>query len=171
MIITKTIAASGLSLLINGVPVQANLLNGAASGCDMSAQTAKQWRNEGAFVVEQRVGVWCVAGTVREGVWLAEQWQEGLSSDRRSRGWLIKIPLSQPPGARRKSPHTVQNPWALDVFDSEIKARVRYRQSLAEHDAHHRKSLAISGKGALVITQPHPDGGSYSVAIERGAQP
>lgn len=169
MVITKTIASAALSLIVNGIPVQASFLNGSVPGCEMSAHTAKQWRSAGAFVVEQRVGDWCTVGRVAEGYWLAEQWQTNAFVGNRSRGWLVRIPLKRVQGVQ-DHPHSRQAPWPLDVFDDEIKARIRYRQSFSLPDDHHQKSLRIAPHDALVLTRPHPDGGSYSVVIERGAK-
>jgi hypothetical protein len=169
MIITKTIASAALSLVINNVAVQANLLLGNANGCEMAAATAAQWRRSGAIVAEQRVGNWCVTGRVLNGHWLSEQWEAGPRKGEKSRGWLVQIPLRPQHVESRHRGAALDSPWALDVLDPEIATRIRYRQSLSSPDAHHRKSLSLALKGALVLTHPHPDGGSYSVVIERGA--
>lgn len=169
MLITKTIASATLSLIVNGTPVQASFLHGSAPGCEMSAHTATQWRSAGAVVVEQRAGDWCTVGRVADGYWLAEQWQAKASVGNKSRGWLVRIPLKREQGWRDSS-HSRQSTWPLDVFDNEISARIRYRQSFDLPDDHHQKSLRSAPPDALVLTRPHPDGGSYSVVIERGAK-
>jgi hypothetical protein len=170
MLITKTIATAGLSLMVNGIPVNASFLKGNAPACEMSASTAKNWRATGAVVVEQRVGAWCIAGKVADGYWLAEQWRKGFSTDKTSTGWLVRIPLHARSRQHANGSHSRQSLWPLEVFDAEIKTSLKYRQSFASLDDHHRKSLSATQRDALVFTRPHPDGGSYSVVIERGAK-
>ena len=170
MLITKTNAAASLSFVVNGVSLQAQLLQGTASGCDMAAHTARQWRADGFVVIEQRIGAWCVTGKVDKGVWLAEQWEPQLSSNKKSRGWFVRIPLN---GSKSKADSLAYQPrsiWDLDVFDHGIQANIRYRQSFSGVPDHHKKSIAASSKNALVLTHPHPDGGSYSVVIQRDAK-
>lgn len=167
VLITKTVASVALSLVVNGISMQANLLHGNVSGCEMSAATAKQWRALGAIVTEQQIGAWCVVGKVADGFWHAEQWEAARTSSQRSRGWQVRIPLS----AHKTgwyAPSRVGSSWALDVFDPEINARFRYRQSYLSPDAHHKKSLSLAQRHSIVMTRPHPDGGSFSVAIDRG---
>lgn len=170
MLITKTIATTALSLMVNGIPVNASFLKGNAAACEMSASTARNWRAAGAFVIEHYVGDWCIAGRVADGYWLAEQWRRGLSTDKTSTGWLVRIPLKVQSRESLNVSSSRQNLWPLEVFDAEIKTRLKYRQSLASLRDHHRKSLSAAQKDALVLTHPHPDGGSYSVAIERGVK-
>ncbi len=170
MLITKTIAAATLSLVVNDIPLQASFMKGSAPGCEMSADTARQWRAAGDIVVEQQVGDWCIAGKVADGVWLAEQWSTTFSTDKKSRGWLVRIPLNKA-GTRLESPPFRFSQWPLEVFDADLKTRVRYRQSFSQPADHHQKSISNVARGSLVLTRPHPDGGSYSVAIERGAKP
>ena len=170
MLITKTIAAAGLSLIVNGVPVQANFLQGNALGCEMSGNTAKEWRAAGALVVEQRVGAWCIAGKVAQGHWVAEQWRTEPSFGGKSSGWLVRIPLQGERKTQRNFSGSRQAFWPLDVYDAELKTRVRFRQSPASFQEHHQKSLSAAPQNALVFTHPHPDGGSYSFVIERGAK-
>lgn len=167
MLITKTIASAALSLVVNGIPMQANLLHGSVDGCDMSAATAREWRASDAVVIEERVGAWCVVGKVSEGFWHAEQWETERASGQVSRGWQVRIPLS---GRKARVPNfsAVSGPWALDIFDSEINARVRYRQSYSGLQDHHKKSLSLANRSSIVTTHPHPDGGSFSVALDRG---
>lgn len=170
MLITKTIAAAGLSLIVNGVPLQANFLQGNAPGCEMSGNTAKEWRSAGEVVVEQRVGAWCIAGKVAQGHWVAEQWRTGLTPGGRSSGWLVRIPLQGERKTQSSFSGAHRRFWPLDVYDVELKARFRFRQSPASFREHHQTSLASVPQDALVFTHPHPDGGSYSFVIEQGAK-
>lgn len=171
MLIAKTVAVASLSLLANDIPLQARLMHGHLEGCEMSAHTAKSWRANGDLVIEQKLGDWCVSGKVANGHWIAEQWQQGISPDRRSRGWLIHIPLAGLSKGALGHSRRIVSPWQLDIFDLDIKTRIRYRQSFSDHDTHHRKTLSETSKTGLVITRAHPDSGTYSVVIEQGGRP
>ena len=168
MLITKTVAAASLSIVVNGVPLQANLLQGNVDGCSMAAHSAKQWRLAGQLVVKRQVGQWCVAGKVVDGNWIAEQWQSGVSGDRKSRGWLVQLAL---PRTGPRMPTLRPFPWQLDIFDPQISTRIRYWQSHLSRDAHDQRIRSYTPRHALILTQPHPDGGSYSTVIERGVTP
>lgn len=182
-------AAGALSLVINGTPVQATYLQGGVEACEMSARAAQVWRRSGKKVIERRVAEWCTAGTVIAGRWVSEQWRNQPSIG--SFGWRVEIPLSSVQSAAAAD----RGQWPLDVMDHSISTRVRYRQSTQGLFAHHRESHALaggaSGRSALVSSQSdrgpfhlsplgkndfllsgrHPDGGSYSIVIERGLQP
>jgi hypothetical protein len=169
MLITKAVASAALSLVVNDIPLHAYLLHGNARGCEMAVFTAAQWRAAGAVVIEQRFGAWCVVGKVSEGFWHAEQWEAEGPRGKPSRGWQVRIPLSDRETAARTS-YRIGKPWALDVFDPELNARIRYRQSVSGLEFHHQKSMLLSKGSSLVMTRPHPDGGSFSVVIDRGGR-
>lgn len=169
MLITKTIASAALSLVVNDTPLQAHLLHGNARGCDMAVSTAAQWRAVGAVVIEKRIGAWCVVGKVSEGFWQAEQWEAEGPVGKTSKGWQVRIPLGDRKTAARAA-YSLGNPWALDVFDPELNTRIRYRQSYSGLEFHHQKTMLLSKGSSLVMTRPHPDGGSFSVVIDRGGR-
>lgn len=186
-------AATALSMVINGVPVQATYLNGELDACQMSSRTAKHWRSSGKKVIEERVADWCTVGTVIADRWVSEQWRSPSSgsvrpSGRPAFGWRIEMPLSSV--GSPNSPGRVE--WPLDILDFGISSRIRFRQSARTLDAHHRESQALvgdfgkaipiastdsatsgfllsqAGGGDLLLSGPHPDGGSYSIVIKRG---
>lgn len=187
-VISQTLGAVALSLIVQGTPLHADYLRSTESACTMSARAAQHWRRQGHTVVQQHVGSWCVSGTVEQGQWVAEQWRDLAVG---AQGWRIRIPLA---GTVRRSASDT-NHWALDVMDPAIESRIRYRQSLQVLDQHHRDSATLMGarsavggfnavpmrqtnasplrlnqldQGAVLLSGRHPDGGSYSVVIERG---
>lgn len=192
-VLSQTLGAAALSLVVQGTPLHADYLRSVEPACVMSARAAQQWRSQGRSVVQQRIGSWCVSGTVDQGQWLAEQWRD-LSAG--AQGWRIRIPLASV--VHRSAPDA--NAWGVDVIDPAIESRIRYRQSLQVLDQHHRDSAVLMGArngatapdttnarqvnsrqmntppfrlsqldhGAVLLSGRHPDGGSYSVVIERG---
>lgn len=187
-LISQTLGAAALSLVVQGMPLHADYLRSTESACEMSARTAQQWQKQGRSVVQQRIGQWCVSGTVEQGQWIAEQWRDMTSG---AQGWRIRIPLSNMSGQTALG----LKAWGVDVIDPAIESRIRYRQSFQTLDQHHRDSAALIGvrnlermtdashprkiiaspfrltqleRGAIVLSGHHPDGGSYSVVIERG---
>ena len=211
--LSPIVAAGVVTMMVNGTPIEATYLHSTLPGCVQSKQTARTWRSENQIVVEQAIGPWCVAGTVIDHYWVAEQWaaNEGVSAqDNRAirgteathkalpkgvqaTGWRIRIPLS----ALQKRPTLTRSDWGIDLVDSSINTRFRFRQSPLGLEHHHRKSLTMSGQdefrashvstfrgreGALqhpVLLTRKPDGGvllsgrtqrgeSFSALIERG---
>lgn len=192
-LLSQTFGAAALSLIVQGTPMHADYLRSVDSACVMSARAAKQWNGQGRTVVQQRIGSWCVSGTVDQGQWLAEQWRDLPGG---AQGWRIRIPLGGV--VHRSGPEA--NAWGVDVIDPAIESRIRYRQSLQVLDQHHRDSAVLMGTrsalnppnamnawqtsirqtnppplrlsqldhGAVLLSGRHPDGGSYSVVIERG---
>lgn len=187
--IEQTLGAAALSLIVQGTSLHADYLRGTDTACVMSARSAQQWQKLGRAVVQQRIGPWCVSGTVEQGYWIAEQWRDQPTG---AQGWRIRIPL----GNLRQSGVFDANAWGLDVIDPAIASRIRYRQSSQVLARHHLDSAALMGahhgaelgaaaashdepiraplrltqlnRGTLLLSGRHPDGGSYSVVIERG---
>lgn len=187
--IEQTLGAAALSLIVQGTPLHADYLRGTDRACVMSARSAQQWQKQGRTVVQQRIGPWCVSGTVEAGHWIAEQWRDQPTG---AQGWRVRIPL----GNLRRSSTSNANAWGVDVIDPAIESRIRYRQSAQVLERHHRDSAALMGvhhgpgldltdasrggsigaplrltqldRATVLLSGQHPDGGSYSVVIERG---
>ena len=176
-----TVAATAMSLVINGLPVSAYYLRGVHDPCEMASTTAKEWRSHGNAVVESKVGDWCTVGMVSNGEWIAQQWRaigtfstparSGQSRSYRSEGWRTHIPLH---GFGRRSISSARV-WDLDLIDRSIGARIQFRRS-PESPASHLQVSPTSpvtfksfGKGGLWVDGLDPSGGHYSIAIQRGA--
>lgn len=187
--------AAMLSLLVNGVPLQATYLQGDRDGCDAVRDTARQWQKQhGVQAVHTKLDGWCTVGAVISGQWVSEQWRTQRIHGK-ANGWRVVIALAQrgavPPSMGSHQAPDV-NQWHLDVFDPEIATRIRYRQSLRSLDHHHQEShrtldktaampalntpaahplrLSRHRNGEVLVSGRHPDGGSYSVLIERGIE-
>lgn len=176
-----TVAATAMSLVINGLPVTAYYLKGAHDPCEMASTTAKEWRRLGNMVVESKVGDWCTVGMVSKGEWIAQQWRAigtpntstrlGQSRSYRSEGWRTHIPL-QGLSSRSISRSGV---WDLDLIDRSIGTRIQFRRSQATFASNEQLSPASPvifksfGKGGLWVDGLDPSGGHYSIAIQRGA--
>lgn len=187
-LISGVFAATAVHWVINGLPVEATYLKSASSGCVAASQRATVWRQAGKKVAEQRVGQWCVVGTVVDHYWVSEQWQAESAGGPGAYGWRVRLPL-----VRHKEPSTsIQPSWPLDLFDPAISARIRFRASLDSLDTHHQKTLrsmaldprdfpAVSApivnknplrisrlvNGVLVVSGSSA-GARYSVVIQRG---
>ncbi len=175
-----TVAATAMSLVINGLPVAAYYVQGVREPCDMASAVAKEWRRQGKFAVESRVGEWCTVGMASNGEWIAHQWRSirksgipvGVSQSRsyRSEGWRIHIPLSGL-SHRPKQPVRV---WDLDVIDRSIGTRIQFRQSRGALNSNAQLSAASPiavkafGNAGLWVDGLDPSGGHYVIAIQRG---
>lgn len=176
-----TVAATAMSLVINGLPVSAYYLRGVYDPCEMASTTANEWRRHGNAVVESKVGDWCTVGMVSNGEWIAQQWRAiGTANDPprlaqsrsyRSEGWRTHIPL-QGFGSRSVRRAKV---WDLDLIDRSIGTRIQFRRSHGLPASHGQLSPASPmifksfGKGGLWVDGLDPFGGHYSIAIQRGA--
>lgn len=176
-----------LALMINGMPVQATYLQTDQDGCEAARRSAQEWRQTaGVHPVQTKVANWCVVGAVIAQQWVSEQWRT-TSVAGKTAGWRIVMPLKAVVASDKD---VIKQPWNLDVQDPGIATRIRYRQSLQSLDLHHRESQRASGSkevmssastaddrplkisrdrnGEVLISGRHPDGGSYSVLIDRG---
>jgi hypothetical protein len=176
-----TVAATAMSLVINGLPITAYYLKGAHDPCEMASATAKEWRRQGNAVVESKVGDWCTVGMVSKGEWIAQQWRaigtpntytrSGQSESHRSEGWRTHIPLH---GFSNRS-LSRSGVWNLDLIDRSIGTRIQFRRSQAASVPNGQLSPASPvifksfGKGGLWVDGLDPSGGHYSIAIQRGA--
>lgn len=194
MLTSSSVAgATVLSLLMNGVPVQATYLQSDRNGCDVTRETARTWNKESqVHAVETRVGDWCSVGAIISGQWVSEQWRVQMVNGKTT-GWRIVMPLNKDVGASSTTAHyrnAASDSWHLDIVDPQIATRIRYRQSLQSLDMHHQESQRATGRpgepmatksatenplrlsrdrnGEVLLSGRHPDGGSYSVLIERG---
>lgn len=190
---TSAAGAAMLSMMLNGVPIQATYMQAERDGCRLAEETANEWKKQtGVTPVQIRVANWCTVGAVIAGQWVSEQWRANVLNGKSS-GWRIVMPLHRNVGALTadiNQKDIAYDPWQLDVIDPQIATRIRYRQSLKGLDAHHQESQLTTGKplasaiassktaqplrlsrhrnGEVLLTGHHPDGGSYSVLIERG---
>ena len=177
-----------MSFVMNGVPVQARFMQANAHACDLVRRQALEWRQQKHMVVEKRVAEWCVAGTTINGRWVSVQWRQ---SDPRSlaNGWHVEIPLQS--SSRSVLEAQAPAPWAFDLQDRSINTRIRFRQSPSGLSSHHLDSSRWAGAqakelstdprapiqlsrlrdGQILLSGRHPEGGAYSVLIERGAYP
>lgn len=187
-----------ISMVMNGLPVEATKLQSSQQGCAVVAQRARMWRTPSRPVVETKLSRWCSVGAVIEGYWISEQW-ERTTHQGFSRGWRVKIPVSairsmsklpqEQPGATKASG------WGLDLLDSDVSSRVRFRSSPLGLDSHHQRTLWLTNPerwgtglghaftppghtahpfrlsrlldGTLILSGRGPSGGSYSVLIDR----
>lgn len=193
-----TSAAAGaamLSLVVNGLPMQASYLQSDRDGCDAAQETARLWQKDlRVKPVQTRLDGWCTVGAVIGSQWVSEQWRTPMVSGKTS-GWRVVIPLGEhqrSPLQTRQTVVSALDAWHLDVVDAQIATRIRYRQSLQGLDQHHQESHRAAGgipmpatiqvspehplrlsrhrNGEVLISGRHPDGGSYSVLIERGIE-
>jgi hypothetical protein len=87
------VAAALMSFTVNSIPIEARLMKSSGTdGCSLASERARAWRAGGNRVVEQRVGGWCVVGTVIEQHWVAEQWSVD-AGPRQAQGWGVRIPI------------------------------------------------------------------------------
>lgn len=187
-----------ISMVMNGLPVEATKLQSSQQGCAVVAQRARMWRTPSRPVVETKLSRWCSVGAVIEGYWISEQW-ERTTHQGFSRGWRVKIPVSairsmsklpqEQPGATKASG------WGLDLLDSDVSSRVRFRSSPLGLDSHHQRTLWLANPGrwgtgldhaltppgpaahpfrlsrlldgTLILSGRGPSGESYSVLIDR----
>lgn len=177
----KTLA-SALSLVINGVPIQATYMHGQQPGCRLAQETAAVWRRENRIVMEREVNQWCVVGTLHGGTWVSEQWRN-TKDGKSSEGWRIVIPITFDANVPATSGANI------DLVDHSINTQILYIQSRQDVKTQHYLALKKRGadnlsqpenltsrnpllinrlmNGDLLITGSHPDGGSYSVEIKR----
>jgi hypothetical protein len=180
------VAAALMSFTVNSIPIEARLLKSSvADGCIQASERARLWRESGSKVIEQRIGGWCVVGTVIDQHWVAEQWWMAANRGQ-AHGWRVRIPVKSIVG----NSHTPNNSWPLDISDASTRTRTSVRRSslsLAEHHAQSRRLAGLSGKeqqrdsgsnsprllvthsgtGALLISGSYAPGESYSVLIDR----
>lgn len=177
----KTLA-SALSLVINGVPLQATYLHGQQPGCRLAQETAAVWRSENRIVMEREVNQWCVVGTLHGRTWISEQWRNTIDG-KSSEGWRIVMPIAFDASVSAAAGTNI------DLVDHSINTRILYSQSRQDVKTQHHLALKRRGvdnlsqlenltsrnpllinrliNGDLLITGNHPDGGSYSVEIKR----
>lgn len=152
-------AAVAIGMVVNGVSINASYLQAEKPPCQLTEERARAWRSEKLVAIEQKVGKWCVVGAMRGQSWVSEQWAERTPG--KSEGWRVTIPVSQPTisGARALAS-------GLDVFDHATKTRVLVsRSSARSHDV--SPKLQRSQSGDVLLTAPHPDGGSFTVTVSR----
>ncbi len=152
-------AAVAIGMVVNGVSINAAYLQAEKPPCELTQERARAWRSEKLVAIEQKVGKWCVVGAMRGQSWVSEQWAERTPG--KSEGWRVTIPLSQPSinGDRALA-------LGLDVFDQATKTRVLVnRFSSRSQDT--SPKLQRSQSGDVLLTAPHPDGGSFTVTVSR----
>lgn len=141
-LLSGVLASAALQWVVNGLPIEATYLTAPHVGCAVASARAKHWRESEKIVAEQRVGEWCVVGTVIDGYWVSEQWRAASLSIGSAVGWRIRSPL---PGQRVSGP-AKKTDWPIDVVDPSISTRVQFRWSLDPIDLHHEKTLiALAG--------------------------
>lgn len=177
-------ALAGLALQVGGVEMNATFLQANQPGCVIAAQRAKDWRQEGKLAVEQRIGKWCVAGTVQNDYWVAEQWDADAPPSR-AQGWRVRIPIRQIQNTAQAANHY----WPFTVLDRHLNVRLQMRHSLQTLDDHHQASLLNLEKqigrhsgavqhlpdgrlttfdqGQILLSGRDPLRGSYSILIQR----
>lgn len=183
-----TTSAAVMSFVMNGVPIEARFMQSDAPACVLAKRQASEWRQQKHAVVEQRLADWCIAGAAIGGRWVSVQWRRH-ATDRYATGWHVEIPLN---GSSRTAPvASAGSVWNFDLRDRSIGTRIRFRQSGAHLASHHADSgrsvgglaepavpnstsplrISRSPAGQLLVSGRHPDGGAYSILIERGLQP
>ena len=187
-LISGVFAAAAAHWVINGLPVEATYLKSASPGCIAASARASDWRKAGRKVTEQRVGHWCVVGTVIDRYWVSEQWQAYSTGGFGAYGWRVRLPL----GRQRQTPQLPRQSFPIDLVDPAISARIQFRSSLDSLDIHHQKTLhSIAAdtqtsqvestssatqnhlrisrlrNGALVVSGSSA-GSRYSVVVQRG---
>lgn len=177
---TVYVAATALSLVVNGMPISATYVQSVQDPCEVTGSVAAEWRRKGDKVAQSKVGPWCTVGTVKDGVWIAEQWRltgqnqamprSTRSSRLRSEGWRIRVPLEGLASGSGRRTH----PWQLDVIDRSLGARIQFR-SLSDMDLRSAQLtktrpliLASSSNGGLIVKGLDHIGRGYAVAIQRG---
>lgn len=177
---TVHVAATALSLVVNGMPISATYLQSTQDPCEMTGFVAGEWRKKGSKVAQSKTGPWCTVGMVKDGAWIAEQWRFvaknsatpalARSHPLRSEGWRIRIPLEGMVGRSGRPKH----PWQLDVLDQSLGARIQFR-SLSEFDLRIAQltkdnpvALSSSIDGGLMVKGLDHTGRGYAVAIQRG---
>jgi hypothetical protein len=143
--------------VLNGLPVEATYLTSSQNGCEIAAARAKDWRRTNKAVVEQRVGDWCVVGTVADGYWVSEQWRVHSAAAVGATGWRVRTLLR----GLRMSTGTTSGGWQIDMVDPQISARIQFRSSHDDLQTHHTKTLSVlTGESRLA--------GHGSVSSARG---
>ncbi len=177
---TIHVAATALSLVINGLSVSAHYVQAAKDPCEMARSVADEWRRRGSAVIQSQTGPWCTAGMVKDGAWVAEQWRSitrtqpasgtSMSSHLRSEGWRLRIPLEE---FTRRPERNFGN-WNLEVTDRSIGSRIQFRHlsssELASAALQGRTPMTLTsfGNGGLLVKGADPAGRGYAIAIERG---
>lgn len=187
-----SVASSVLSLMLNGVPIQASYLESKEAPCEAAKQAAAKWTTQGFLVAESEVAGWCTAGTVIDGTWIAEQWRR-VRPATLSQGWRLAIPLA---GSQARGRLTGIKS-GLEIVDLDVKAQISVQRSPSDPVSHHRKSLAAAGeknlrgfsgtspigeegsthlisrvgRHGLIVTGAESGVGSYSVVIKRNPTP
>lgn len=177
---TVLVAATAMSIVINGLPVTAYYLKGVHEPCDMARATAKEWRRHGKVVVQSKVGEWCTVGMVRDGEWIAQQWRSigkahfpvgrGQSRAYQSEGWRTHIPIA----ALSRGIPGGKSDWDLDVIDRSTGTRIQFRQGQGRFASHAQLSAASPiavrsfGSAGLWVDGLDFSGGQYAIAIQRG---
>ncbi len=155
---SAAIAATTLSLLLNGVPLQSTYLRSADPPCLMTQKVAASWRAQGHRVVEKTLSQWCSVGTVIAGRWVAEQWRQAPGQTG-SEGWRVHIPLDKFASASTKSASSVTSaasaasatsalsavhiPWGLQVHDLGIRSAIQVRRSSSDLEVHHKATIGL----------------------------
>ena len=149
---SAAIAATTLSLLLNGVPLQSTYLRSADPPCLMTQKVAASWRAQGHRVVEKTLSQWCSVGTVIAGRWVAEQWRQAPGQTG-SEGWRVHIPLDKFASASTKSASSVTSaasafstaraPWGLQVHDLGIRSAIQVRRSSSGLEVHHKATIGL----------------------------
>jgi hypothetical protein len=161
---STTLAATTLSLLLNGAPLESTYLRSADPSCLITQKAAAAWRAQGHRVVEKTIAEWCSVGTVIAGDWVAEQWRQ-IPGRAGSEGWRITIPLAKagagnrlglgPAGGPAHSSASsasaiaigsASRPWGLQVHDRGIQSAIQVRRSLNDLQTHHQETLALIGR-------------------------
>lgn len=177
-------ALSSLVFNIGGVNVHATYLQGDHPGCEMAQRRATQWRKEGQVAVTQRVGQWCVAGTLIGQLWVAEQWKADHNRNR-AWGWRIQMPLTGIPHATPSR----DSSWSFEMADLQLGFKASIRHSGRALDAHHEESVGLVEKqfsttalgirrlqqghiatfpsGHFLLSGVDPVRGAYSIFVQR----
>jgi len=136
-----------ISMVMNGLPVEATQIRSSQSGCELVAKAARAWRTPTRAVSETTIGRWCSVGTVADGYWVSEQWDRAMHQGW-SRGWRVRIPVAAIRAA--SSQHSTRfavaatNVWGLNLLDSTLGTGIRFRQSSQGLDLHHQRTLLLA---------------------------
>lgn len=135
--------ALALALSVSGQPLQAELLQSPQPACEQRDRAAASWRAAGRPVHIHRVGAWCIAASIHEGQWEAEQWTDRTAREPAgpaSHGWRVRLPLQRFP-----SPSPQLARFGLDPQGSEMSIQPSQASSL---QAAHRE---VRGAYGLVV--------------------
>lgn len=140
--------ALALALSVSGQPLQAELLQSERPACHQRDSAAASWRTAGRPVHVHRVGPWCVAASLHEGHWEAEQWAD--SPERKagapaSHGWRVRLPLREFP-----EPNPYEMRFGLDPQGSDMTVLPTSFTSLtlAHRDIRRRHGLRSDDRAA-----------------------